>query len=232
MRKQKKLNYTALVFIGTLMTIVSLTSCSTQVKSNQESSQERIDTGFVVAEPDSYDSADTAVLVEKNVDDKTVTFLNLELGRRYTLSFDGTTGLYDKYKESISLEQIKKGDIVDITFLKNKKHLTTMQLSPQAWRYDNVERYEVNTVRREVSIGSEIYKLTDNTQYLSGGRSIELMDLNAADILSFQGIGNNILSVNVEKGHGYLRLVNDENFVGLKSVSYKYSGLQRICCLR
>jgi len=213
-RKQKKLNYTALVFIGTLMTIVSLTSCSTQVKSNQESSQERIDTGFVVAEPDSYDSADTAVLVEKNVDDKTVTFLNLELGRRYTLSFDGTTGLYDKYKESISLEQIKKGDIVDITFLKNKKHLTTMQLSPQAWRYDNVERYEVNTVRREVSIGSEIYKLTDNTQYLSGGRSIELMDLNAADILSFQGIGNNILSVNVEKGHGYLRLVNDENFVG------------------
>lgn len=214
MRKQKKLNYTALVFIGTLMTIVSLTSCSTQVKSNQESSQERIDTGFVVAEPDSYDSADTAVLVEKNVDDKTVTFLNLELGRRYTLSFDGTTGLYDKYKESISLEQIKKGDIVDITFLKNKKHLTTMQLSPQAWRYDNVERYEVNTVRREVSIGSEIYKLTDNTQYLSGGRSIELMDLNAADILSFQGIGNNILSVNVEKGHGYLRLVNDENFVG------------------
>ena len=214
MRKQKKLNYTALVFIGTLMTIVSLTSCSTQVKSNQESSQERIDTGFVVAEPDSYDSADTAVLVEKNVDDKTVTFLNLELGRRYTLSFDGTTGLYYKYKENISLEQIKKGDIVDITFLKNKKHLTTMQLSPQAWRYDNVERYEVNTVRREVSIGSEIYKLTDNTQYLSGGRSIELMDLNAADILSFQGIGNNILSVNVEKGHGYLRLVNDENFVG------------------
>jgi len=213
-RKQKKLNYTALVFIGTLMTIVSLTSCSTQVKSNQESSQERIDTGFVVAEPDSYDSADTAVLVEKNIDDKTVTFLNLELGRRYTLSFDGTTGLYDKYKESISLEQIKKGDIVDITFLKNKKHLTTMQLSPQAWRYDNVERYEVNTVRREVSIGSEIYKLTDNTQYLSGGRSIEFMDLNAADILSFQGIGNNILSVNVEKGHGYLRLVNDENFVG------------------
>ena len=69
-------------------------------------------------------------------------------------------------------------------------------------------------MRREVSIGSEIYKLTDNTQYLSGGRSIELMDLNAADILSFQGIGNNILSVNVEKGHGYLRLVNDENFVG------------------
>ena len=43
---------------------------------------------------------------------------------------------------------------------------------------------------------------------------IELMDLNPADTLSFQGIGNQILSVRVEKGHGYLRLEGDEKFVG------------------
>lgn len=230
MRQQKKTINKALFFILTVMTIMSLTACSSlfqnsgdssgkdvQKEQNQpvkESSQERVDTGFIVTGPDNYDSADTAILVDKNSDDNTVTFLNLELGRRYTLSFDGTTRLYDKYNESVSLEQIKKGDIVDITFLKGKKHLTTMRLSAQAWSYDNVERYEMNTVRGEVSIGTETYKLTENTQYLSGGRNIELMDLNAADVLSFQGLDNSILCVRVEKGHGYLRLVNDENFVG------------------
>lgn len=230
MRQQKKTMHKALFFTLMIMTTVSLTACSSffknskegsgndtqegQNKTAQESPQERIDTGFIVTGPDNYDSADTAILVEKNSDDSTVTFLNLELGRRYTLSLDGTTRLYDKYNESISLEQIKKGDIVDITFLKSKKHLTTMQLSAQAWSYDNVQRYEMNTVRGEVSIGTETYKLTENTQYLSGSRNIELMDLNAADILSFQGLDNSILCVRVEKGHGYLRLVNDENFVG------------------
>lgn len=230
MKQQKKTINKALFFILTVMTIMSLTACSSlfqnsgdsngkdvQKEQNQpakESSQERVDTGFIVTGPDNYDSADTAILVDKNSDDNTVTFLNLELGRRYTLSFDGTTRLYDKYNESVSLEQIKKGDIVDITFLKSKKHLTTMRLSAQAWSYDNVERYEMNTVRGEVSIGTETYKLTENTQYLSGGRNIELMDLNAADVLSFQGLDNSILCVRVEKGHGYLRLVNDENFVG------------------
>lgn len=230
MRQQKKTMNKAFFFILIIMTMVSLTACSWlfknsgdgsgndtqegQNKTAQESSQERKDTGFMVTGPDNYDSADTAVLVEKNIDDSTVTFLNLELGRRYTLSFDGTTRLYDKYNESVSLEQIKKGDIVDITFLKSKKHLTTMQLSAQAWSYDNVQRYEMNAIRGEVSIGTETYKLTENTQYLSGGRNIELMDLNAADILSFQGLDNRILCVRVEKGHGYLRLVNDENFVG------------------
>lgn len=175
---------------------------------------DRIDTGFVVTGPDSYDSADTAVMVKRDPEENTVTFLNLDVGQEYTLSMDGATGLYDKYGEGLSIGQFAPGDIVDVTFLKSKKHLTTMQLSPKAWSYADVERYEMNTVKGEVSIGSEVYKLTSNTQYLSEGRKIELMDLNASDVLSFQGIGSQILAVRVEKGHGYLRLVNDEHFVG------------------
>ncbi len=184
------------------------------VGQNLDGSAERVDTGFVVTGPDSYDSADTPILVDIDSDKSTVTFLNMDIGRRYTLSYDGTTKLYDKYGESISMNQMKAGDIVDVTFLKSKKHLTSMQLSAKAWSHKNVERYEINMVRDEVTIGSAIYRLTDNTQYLSDGRAIEKMDLNPADILSFQGIDNSILSVQVEKGHGYLRLANDENFVG------------------
>lgn len=175
---------------------------------------DRVDTGFVVTNPDSFDSADTAVLVDINDIDKTVTLLNLDLGRRYTLSMDGTTRFADKYGKAISLDQLQEGDVVDVTFLKTAKHLTSMQLAQTAWQYDNVERYEMNTVRNEVTIGGEVFKLSGDTQYFSQGHSIEKMDLNPADILTFQGIDTTVLSVTVEKGHGYLRLVNDENFVG------------------
>lgn len=175
---------------------------------------ERYDTGFVVTGPESFDSADTAILVDRDDKENTLTFLNLELGRRYTLSMDGTTRMYDKYGQILSINQFDKGDIVDITFLKSKKHLTVMQLSASAWSYTDVARYELNMIRRELSIGEEVYKLTDNTQFLSDGRSIELMDLNSSDVLSFQGIDSQVLTVRVDKGHGYLRLVNDENFVG------------------
>lgn len=175
---------------------------------------DRVDTGFVVAGPESYDSADTAIFMERDEEAGTVTLRNLEVGRNYTLSVDGTTKLYDKYGDAVSMEQIEKGDIVDVTFLKAKKHLTTMRLSEHSWTYAGVERYEMNSARGEVTVGGETYKLTDNTQYLSEGRSVEPMDLNAADVLCFQGIGNQILSVRVEKGHGYLRLEGDEKFVG------------------
>lgn len=174
----------------------------------------RADTGFVVPGPDSYDSADTAILVGKNEKDSTLTFLNLVVGKKYTLSVDGTTRLYDKYGESLSLEQIEPGDVVDVTFLKSRKHLTTLQKSQQAWSYTNVERYEINTARKEISIGSGVYKLTSNTQYLSEGKNIDIMDISSTDVLGFQGIDSQILTVKVEKGHGYLRLANDAGFVG------------------
>lgn len=175
---------------------------------------ERVDTGFQPAGPESYDSADTAVVVGRDQEADTVTFLNLDLGRRYTLSVDGTTRLYDKYGQGIAMGQVAKGDIVDIRFLKDKKHLTSLQLSGESWSYDSVERYEMNLERGEVTIGEETFKLTSNTQYFSGDRNIELMDLNPADVLSFQGLDTQVLTVQVEKGHGYLRLLNDENFIG------------------
>ena len=206
-----------------LMIVLSISGCgqastagtaqnTVTLQTTEES--DRVDTGFAVTNPDSYDSADTAVLVDINSVDNTVTLLNLDLGKQYTLSVDGTTRYTDKYGKAISLEQLGEGDIVDATFLKTKKHLTTMQLSRSAWQYDDVERYELNTVRREVTIGEEVFKLSRDTRYFSQGHSIEEMDLNPSDILTFHGIDTTVLSVTVEKGHGYLRLVNDENFIG------------------
>lgn len=218
----KKIMKTGLVMI---VTQASLIACNTAASGGhqeqqeagviiEETAKERADTGFVLTGPDSFDSADTPIVVDINQEKGTVTFLNLEIGRRYTLSMDGTTHLYDKYGESISLGQIAKGDIVDVKFLKEQKHLTSMQLSPRSWSYDNVEKYEINAVRGEVTIGQEVYGLNENVQYLSGGRSIEEMELHPADILTFIGLDKEILCINVEKGHGYLRLTNDENFIG------------------
>ncbi|MCM1188595.1 MAG: PEGA domain-containing protein [bacterium] len=219
--KRGKKKHGMRIAVLAVLTALVLTACEglpwgdgAETEQTPSSSPERADTGFVVTGPNSYDSADTAILVARDKKEGTFTFLNLDLGKRYTLSADGTTGFYDKYGESISSDQAAIGDIVDVTFLKGKKHLTTLQLSPSAWTYADVENYEINTVRGEVSIGSEVFKLTSNTQYLSEGRSIDSMDLNPSDVLSFQGIESQILTVSVERGHGYLRLVNDENFLG------------------
>ena len=178
-RNLRKRSILASVLVGVLMTVACAGNVPAQTPpaSLTAEGEERVDTGFVVTGPESYDSADTAVLVEKDTKENKLTFLNLVLGKRYTLSYDGTTKLLDKHDEAISLSQVAKGDIVDIRFLKSEKHLVRLNLSPQAWKYDDVERYEIDPVRREVTIGQEIYRISENTQYLSAGKNIDLIEL-------------------------------------------------------
>ncbi len=200
-------------------TLGLLTACSIKPHSQTgqpapAAPQEQPGTGFVPAGPNSYDSADTAVVVKRDAKESTVTLLNLDLGRNYTLSVEGTSNLYDKFGEPMSLEQIRLGDIVDVTFLRSKKRVNTMQISPLSWEYADASRYEIDLGRGEVTIGEDVYKLTDDTIYLSEEMRIEAMELNPVDVLTFKGIGSSIYSIEVERGHGYLRLKNEEKFVG------------------
>ncbi len=168
----------------------------------------------IVYRPGSYDSLDTAVIVAKNEEEKTVTLLSTAVGKKYTLQVEGTSTLYDKHGSAVSLGQMKEGDIVEVTFLKDIKRLSSMQLCPEAWVNASVGRYEIDWKKNSITIGKDQYKFSDDTLFLSQGKEIEQMDLSAVDVLTFQGIGSNVLSVVVEKGHGYLRLENDSKFIG------------------
>ena len=83
----------------------------------------RIDTGFVVTNPDSYDSADTAVLVDINNVDNTVTLLNLDLGKRYTLSMIWAVTRDNQYSIEYSA-QLEKVDIVPDQRLEDRIYAT------------------------------------------------------------------------------------------------------------
>lgn len=168
----------------------------------------------VVYPPDSYDSKDTAVIVKKDGDAGTITLFSTAAAKSYTLNVAGTSTLYDKHGEAVSLEQMKPGDVVEVTFLKEIKRLNSMCLHAQAWTNYSVSRYEIDWERNNITIGKDVYQFSEDTLFLSQGEKIEQIDLNAVDVLTFQGIGSNILSVVVEKGHGYLRLENDTKFIG------------------
>lgn len=202
------------IVLGMLAGIL-LAGCSFMREDGTPSSDREQDgTGFVLTGPGSYDSADTAVIVKINKAEATITFLNLIVSKNYTLQYDGTTIFSDKYGQPLTLEQIREGDIVDVTFLKSKKQLTTLMLSASGWSNAQVSRYRFNTTTHDVTIGEDIYKITSDTLIFSQGEKIEIMDINDTDILTFQGIDKTVYSIVVEKGHGYLRLTGDENFIG------------------
>ncbi|WMC91201.1 PEGA domain-containing protein [Kineothrix sp. MB12-C1] len=180
----------------------------------REAAYESYDSGFVIASPGTYDSVDTALIETLNTEENNITFLNIETGRSYTLSFDGTTVILDKYGSAMAMSQMKEGDIVDVTFLKAKKRLTQMKLSESAWIFDQVEKYNFDVLNRSAEIGSNVYNLRRDVIVISEGKEAQIEDIIKGDVVTISGIGNTVYSVTVEKGHGYLRLSNEEYLKG------------------
>lgn len=210
----KRLSSIAIIMTAMALMITGCTSQASNIGLARENDRTKTESDFVVTEIGGYDSADTAVVVSVDTDIEYVTFMNIATGRQYTLSYDGTTYVKDKYEGPMSMSQIKAGDVVDVTFLKSKKKLASVQLSPQAWTFDNIENYDLGGINKTASIGSNTYSLPDEVVVLSEGKRAEVMDVVKKDVLTISGIDHKICSIKVEKGHGYLRLTNEQALIG------------------
>ncbi len=195
-----------------LLLCLAFSGCKSSEPAAQETKE--LETGFIPARAGMYDSADTAVIKKINKSDQTITFYNLIRGKNYTLSYNGTTKLYDKYGSSVSMEQVDEGDIVEITFLKEKKALASIQKSDECFVFEDVTNFSIDEKTKEITVGSNIFRYEEDLFVFSDGEPVEIMDINTVDSLCVQGIGHTVYSIAIDKGHGYLRLKNDEYFWG------------------
>ena len=102
-----------------------------------------------------------------------------------------------------------------------------MKLSPSAWTVAETDRYAIDDVKREVTIGEDVYKISKDAVYFSDGNRIAEQDIIPTDKLTFQGIGNKVYSLKVEKGHGYLRLTGHQGFID-GWIEIGYSVIQKV----
>ena len=84
-----------------------------------------------------YDSADTATIRSVDTENRLIRFKNHATGKTYTLSYDNTSMMYDLYGSAMSARLLEPGQIVDVTFLKSAKTITTLNISKDAWYIDS-----------------------------------------------------------------------------------------------
>lgn len=209
-RKIKKAVQSSLL-LGVMVCILG--GCSFLDPGGIQKTTEAVHTGVVNVTPGMYDSEDTAIVLQKDTEDSTIQLQNLASGKRYTLNYDGATEIYDKYGEAMSLQQMKPGCIVTARFYKPKKLLASMKVDGQALHFDELSNYALDSKKGTLSVGETVYNLNNHLVILSEENMVELIDINQLDVLSVWGYNNQIYSINIEQGHGYLRLQNDTYFV-------------------
>ncbi len=165
-----------------------------------------------------YDSADTAAIRDIDTEAKTIRFRNHDTGRTYTLSYDNTSMMYDSRGTVLSASLLEVGQIVDVTFLKSSKHITTLNVSRDAWTIENTRDHELVRGDGTARVQGELFRIDQRTLVMADGALSLPEDVLATDTVTVSGLGREIYSVMVTGGHGYVSLssdtVEDHSLVG------------------
>jgi hypothetical protein len=209
----KKYKSIFLVFIIMALS-VNIAACGDNTTSDTISQQDTESVSYSNTQAGIYDSEDAAVVVSKNLEEKTVQFQNITSSRRYTLSYDGTTTIYDKNNQALSMEQLKEGSIVTVRFYKPTKSIAYVKENSECISMSDVSNYTMDLGKGIITVGSDVYNISGQVVVISDGHETDMMEVNQEDVISIWGYKNMIYGIRVEKGHGYLRLENEDYFVG------------------
>lgn len=167
---------------------------------------------------DKYDSADTAAIRAIDTEQKQIRFRNHATGKTYTLSYDNTSMMYDVRGTVLSPGLLEVGQIVDVKFLKSTKHITSLNVSAEAWTIDSTRDHDLVRGDGTARVKGESYKMDARTLIIADGEPALADNILATDKIKVCGIDKEIYSVVVTSGHGYVSLssdiVEDQSLVG------------------
>lgn len=165
-----------------------------------------------------YDSFDTAAIRDIDTVKKQIRFRNHKTGKTYTLSYDNTSMIYDVRGTALSAALLEVGQIVDVKFLKSSKHITSLNVSSEAWTVEDTREHELVRGNGTAKVKGELYKIDPKTLVMADGNVALAEDVLSTDKVTVSGIGKDIYSVVVTSGHGYVSLssdtVEDHSLVG------------------
>lgn len=174
-----------------------------------------------------YDSEMLAVVTKIDIDNKQITLFNIIEQETSTLYYSGGSDIKDKFGQVISMNQVPIGMMADIGYQKMKNKLIRLAASEKTWEYIGVNNLSVNRADRIMKIAKTKYKFTDDILVLDQDKQKSVEDLALQDELTVRGYGETIWSITVTKGHGTVKLVDYEDFLG-GSVTVGYEAMQQI----
>ena len=170
-----------------------LTGCSAASMAQESTFESAYENGKEDEPVDIYTSASSVIIRSVDEAGRTINMYLVDRNENKSLSFDGATMIQDRYGTAMTAAQLHVGDIAEITYNSELERLGRVTLSEEAWKYEGIEKYNLNAGNGSATIGEESYSIGNGVLIFSDGKAIELSQIIHQDVLSFQGKGHSIM---------------------------------------
>lgn len=191
-----------------------LTGCSAASMAQESTFESAYENGVEEEKVNIYTSTASVIIRSVNEEDQKISMYLINRNENRDMGYNGATVVQDKYENAMSIAQLKPGDIAEITYNSELERAGSITLSEDAWSYEGVNKYNLNIGNGNASIGDETFSIDNKVLVFADGHVIDTSQIINQDILTIRGKGHSIMSIIVEKGHGYLDIKNDEAVLG------------------
>lgn len=191
-----------------------LTGCGTIGIARESTFESSLENTEPQPTPDIYSSAAVGVIRSVNQEEAQLNLYLVDRKEERSFQYDGTTVVQDEYGAALSMAQLQAGEIAGITYNSELEKLGSVILSSEVWKQESMVKYNLNLGGGNAEVGGNTYHIAEDIQIFSQEKQIDADQILKDDVLSFRGMGHEIFSIIVEKGHGYLDLIHDEAVIG------------------
>lgn len=156
----------------------------------------------------------TAIMERVDAATKTLQVYSIEDGGVLWISYAGRTNIVDKYGLAIVAEQLSPGDILAVEYQTEDSVAVSVAISTQVWEHPYQTGLTVGTERQMVTAGSRNFRYSDALHIYNNGIAEELSHILEEDSVTLRGIGSEVYVIFLERGHGYLTLKEEQDYVG------------------
>ena len=202
----KKLLLLALI----ILSVVAVAGCDSEEKKPVISKPVS-----TTASGESHAGKTTGIILKIDEAERTILFTEFENSEKIQYKYDVGCEITNKSGNAITMAQLHPGDLVDINADANGK-ITAISISNNSdiWENTKVTSFAYLPAEHAMRIGKSKYSCDDGVNVFSGDRIISVSELCYEDQLIVRGYKTKIVSIVVDKGHGYVSLTGDSLFLG------------------
>ncbi|MDE7212643.1 MAG: hypothetical protein K2O03_14525 [Lachnospiraceae bacterium] len=156
----------------------------------------------------------TAIMERVDMETKTLQLYSVQDQAVLWLSYESRTNIVDKYGLVIVAGQLSPGDILEVEYETQGSMAVSVAVSGDAWEHPYQTGLTVGTERQMLTAGGRNFIYSDALHIYSNGVEEELSYILKEDSITLRGIGSEVYVILLERGHGYLTLKEEQDYVG------------------
>lgn len=153
------------------------------------------------------------ILLYSNTETNRVFLQGTQTGRQEEFEYNGGTYIHGRYDESLTIGELKVGELLKLTYT-DKKILTEIQVAKEAFFCEGITDFSIREDEAVFSVGDSNYYYDEDLKIFSEDGIISLNELSSIDTVCLRGMGKQIITIVVTRGHGTLVFRNTELFEG------------------